>query len=146
MAKTTKAPKAAPKMTFKTPAIMRKGFRAYVGMYGAAYEAAVPVFNKAVKNYNDYAAKGEVLETAATTYANDTTKTARAFVTKRFEKRSAQLRSFIPGAANDRAAELEAEIAKLNKKIVSLTKTAPKKAAKRVTKVAKTAVKTVKAA
>jgi len=145
MAKTTKTAKTA-KMTFKTPAIMRKGFRAYVGMYGAAYEAAMPVFNKALKNYNDYAAKGEMLETAATTYAKDTSKTAREFAASRFEKRSAQLRSFIPGVANDRTVELEAKIAKLNKKIASLSKTAPKKAAKRVTKVAKKATKTVKAA
>ncbi len=142
MAKTTKTTKT----TFKTTDALRKGFRAYVGVYGAAYEAALPVWDKAVKNYNDYAAKGEVLETAATTYANDTTKTARAFVTKRFEKRSAQLRSFIPGAANDRVSELETEITKLNKKIVSLSKTAPKKAVKRATKVAKSAVKSVKAA
>ena len=137
----TKTAKKTTKMTFKTPAIMRKGFRAYVGMYGAAYERALPVWNKAVKNYDDYAVRGEVLETSATTYATDATKTARAFAAKRFEKRSTQLRSFLPGAANDRVQELEVEIAKLNKKIVTLSKSTVKKAATRVTKVTTKVVK-----
>jgi len=130
------------KTTFKTTDALRKGFRAYVGMYGAAYERVMPVYNKAVKNYDDYAARGEKLETFAGTFAKD----ARTFATKRFEKRTAQLRSFLPGAANDRVQELETEISKLNKKIISLSKAAPKKLAKRVTKVTKKATNTVKAA
>ena len=85
--KTQKAKKTTKKATeaktsfvanLKTPAIVRKGFRAYVGMFGAAYEAARPVFDqtidKAVKNYDDFAANGEKLETVAATYANDTRK------------------------------------------------------------------------
>lgn len=145
MTKTTKKPSTAKTVkteTTKTTAMFRKGFRAYVGVYGAAYEAAMPVFEKAVKNYDDYAAKGEALETVATTYAKDANKTVRAFATKRFEMRKAQLLSIVPGAANDRVQELETEIAKLNKKIVKLSKTAPKRA----TKVAKKVINTVKAA
>jgi len=115
----------------KTPAIVRKGFRAYVGAFGAAYERALPVYEKAVKNYDDYAARGEKLETVATTYAKDTRKSVTEFAKARFEKRSAQLRSLVPGAANDRVVELEAEIAKLNKKIVSMAKTTSKKVAKK---------------
>ena len=145
-AKTTKKTKKTVKTEAKTTAILRKGLRAYVGVYGAAYEAALPVFEKAAKNYNEYAAKGEVLETLVSTYAKDTNKNVRAFAAKRFEKRAAQLRSFIPAplktGANDRVAELETEITKLNKKIVKLSKAAPK----RVTSATKKIVKTVTAA
>lgn len=125
--------------TVKTPAktteALRKGFRAYVGMYGAAYERALPVFQKAVKNFDDYALKGEKLETVAGGYAKD----ARAFATKRYTMRTAQLRSFLPSSANDRVVELETEIKSLNKKIAKFSKTA-------ATKVTKTVEKTVKAA
>lgn len=147
----TKTTKKTTKVTFKTPALLHKGFRAYVGLYGAAYEAAVPAFNKAAKNatknYDEFAARGEKLELVATTYAKDTRKTVTEFAKARFEKRSAQLRSFVPtfqaSAANDRVQELEAEIAKLNKKITTKAKTATKKTVKRATNVAKTTVKKV---
>lgn len=112
------------KTTFKTVETLRKGFRAYVGMHGAAYERALPAFQKAAKNYDTYAAKGEKLETVAATYAKD----ARSFATKRYEMRAAQLRSFLPSAANDRVIELEAEITKLNKKIAKFAKSAKKAA------------------
>lgn len=134
MTKTTQKTEAV-KTSFianlKTPAMVRKGFRAYVGMYGAAYEAAMPVYEKAVKNYDAYAARGEKLEAVATTYAVNTRKSVTEFAKARFEKRSAQLRALIPGAANDRVQELEAEIAKLNKKIASMAKTTAKKVAKK---------------
>ena len=135
--KTTKAAKKAEtaKTNFianlKTPALVRKGFRAYVGVFGAAYEAAQPVFEKAVKNYDDYAARGEKLEAVATTYAKDTRKSVTEFAKARFEKRSAQLRALVPGSANDRVVELEAEISKLNKKIAGFAKSTTKKVAKK---------------
>jgi len=126
----------------KTPALVRKGFRAYVGVFGAAYEAALPRYEKAVKDvsksYDDYAARGEKLETAATAYAKDTRKNVTSFAKARFEKRSAQLRSFVPGSAKGRVVELEAEIAKLNKKIASTAKSTAKKATKTVAKTATT--------
>jgi len=143
MAKKTKN---TTKYTFKTPAAVQKGFRAYVGLFGAAYERAVPVFEKATKNYDDYAARGEKLETSATSFVKDTSKTVTDFAAKRYEMRAAKVRAFFPKAANDRVVELEAEIAKLNKKIVATAKKAPKKTAERVTKVAKKTVETVKAA
>jgi len=144
--KTTKTTK----YTFKTPAAVQKGFRAYVGMFGAAYERAVPVFEKAAKNYDDYAARGEKLETSANSFVKDARKNVTEFASKRYEMRAAKVRAFFPKAANDRVVELEAEIAKLNKKIVTpakkMAKKTPKKTAKRVTKVAKKTVETVKAA
>ncbi len=102
----------------KTTDTLRKGLRAYVGMYGAAYERALPVLQKAVKNYDSYAVKGAAIEVSATNYAKD----AREFATKRFETRAAQVRSFLPGAANDRVEALNAEITGLNKKIAKLSK------------------------
>ncbi len=123
------------KTTAKTTEALRKGFRAYVGMYGAAYERALPVFQKAVKNFDEYATKGEKLETVASGIAKD----ARAFAAKRYAVRAAQLRSVLPGAANDRVVELETEIQNLNKKIAKFSKSS-------ATKVTKTVEKTVKAA
>ncbi len=159
MAKTTKKTTKTSKLAFtanlKTPALVRKGFRAYVGVFGAAYEAALPRYEKAVKtatkNYDDYAARGEKLETVATTYAKDTGKNVTDFAKARFEKRSAQLRSFVPlmkeNTAKGRVVELEAEIAKLNKKIATSAKLATKKATKTVTKPVTTVTKkTTKAA
>ena len=131
----------------KTPALVRKGFRAYVGVFGAAYEAALPRYEKAVKtaskSYDDYAARGEKLETAATTYAKDARNNVTSFAKARFEKRSAQLRAFVPGSAKGRVVELEAEIAKLNKKIATTAKTATKTAKSVATTVTE---KTTKAA
>ena len=130
--KTTKTTK----YTFKTPAAVQKGFRAYIGLFGAAYERAVPVFEKAAKNYDNYAARGEKLETSAASFVKDTSKTVTEFAAKRYEMRTAKIRAFFPPravkAANDRVAELEAEIAKLNKKIGATAKKAPKKTAERV--------------
>jgi len=97
MAKKTKN---TTKYTFKTPAAVQKGFRAYVGLFGAAYERAVPVFEKATKNYDDYAARGEKLETSATSFVKDTSKTVTDFAAKRYEMRAAKVRAFFPKAAN----------------------------------------------
>lgn len=138
MAKTTKTTKR----TLKTPAALRKGLRAYVGVYGAAYERALPVFEKITKNYDEFATKGEKLENVASSYAKDLRTKAKT----RLETRAAKIRAFFPKAANDRVAELEAEIVKLNKKLAAKAKAAPKKTAKRVTKVTKKAVQTVKTA
>jgi len=149
MAKNTKTTKAT-KYTFKTPAAVQKGFRAYVGLFGAAYERAVPVFEQAAKNYDDYAVRGEKLETTATSFVKGTRKTVTEFAAKRYELRAAKVRAFFPKAANDRVVELEAEIAKLNKKIVrpakKMAKKTPKKATKIVTNVTEKTVEAVKAA
>ena len=127
----------------KSTEAARKGFRAYVGLHGAAFDRIVPVFKTAGKNYDELAAKGEKLETAAQSFAKD----LRATAQKSVEGTVGKVRSVLPGVANDRVEELEAEIARLNKKITTTAKKAPKKAAKRVVKTAKkTAAKTIETA
>ncbi|MBL4870023.1 MAG: hypothetical protein JKX72_03610 [Robiginitomaculum sp.] len=131
-AKTTKTVKT----TFKTTDTLRKGLRAYVGMYGAAYERALPVYQKAVKSYDDYAVRGEKLETAASVYAKDATKTVREFATTRYTKRSAQLRAILPATANDRIVALETNIVNLSKKITTFSKNPVTKVTKKTAKAA----------
>ena len=127
----------------KSTEAARKGFRAYVGLHGAAYERIVPVFQTAGKNYDELAAKGEKLEVAAQSFAKD----VRATAQKSVEGTVGKVRSVLPGAANDRVEELEAEIARLNKKMTATAKKATKKAVKRVVKTAeKVEAKTEKAA
>ena len=123
----------------KSTEAARKGFRAYVGLHGAAFERIVPVFKTAGKNYDELAVKGEKLETAAQAFAKD----LRATAQKSVEGTVGKVRSVLPGVANDRVEELEAEIARLNKKLKTTAKKAPKKAPKKVAKrVVKTAKKT----
>lgn len=131
-----KATKKAEVKTFKTVEVLRKGFRAYVGVYGAAYDRILPVVASASKNYDVFAAKGEAMETVATTFAKD----ARVRAEKSYGDVASKVRGVFPTSANDRVAELEAEIAGLNKKIVTFSKKATKKTATRTKK----AVKTVK--
>lgn len=127
----------------KSTEAARKGFRAYVGLHGAAFDRIVPVFKTAGKNYNELAVKGEKLEDAVQSFAKD----FRANAQKSVEGTVGKVRSVLPRAANDRVEELEAEIARLNKKLTATAKKAPKKAAKRVVKTAKkTTAKTVEAA
>lgn len=123
----------------KSADALRKGFRAYIGLYGTAYDRIVPVVENARKNYDEWATKGEELENAAQSYAKD----FRVNAKKSVEGTVSKVRSALPGAANDRVEELEAEIARLNKKLRTTVKKAPKKTVKRVVKTAK---KTAKAA
>ena len=135
--------KAAQKQAKKTSFALRKGFRAYVGLYSAAYDRIVPVVKTAGKNYDELAVKGEKLEVAAQNFAKD----FRVNAQKTVEGTVGKVRSVLPRAANDRVEELEAEIARLNKKLSTKAKKAPKKTAKRVVKKAKKTVeKTVEAA
>ena len=127
-----KATKKATAQAANTTKFLRKSFRAYVGLYGAAYERIQPVFKTAGKNFDTFAAKGEAIETLATKAAQD----VRVRANKTFDTAKGKVRSALPRSANDRVQELETEIAKLNKKIVTLTKKAPKKIVKRVTKTA----------
>ncbi len=127
----------------KTSDAVRKGFRAYVGLYTTAYERIVPVVKSASKNYDELAEKGEKFEVAAQSFAKD----FRANAQKSVEGTVGKVRSVLPRAANDRVEELEAEVARLNKKLKVTAKKAPKKAAKKAVKrVVKTAEKTVEAA
>lgn len=117
----------------KTTEAVRKGFRAYVGLYGAAYERIIPVVKTAGKNYDELAAKGEKLENAAQDFAKD----FRSNAQKTVEGTVGKVRSALPRAANDRVEELEAEIARLNKKLSAKAKKATKKPVKRVVKATK---------
>lgn len=132
---------AQTQLTKSTEAI-RKGFRAYIGLYGTAYDRIVPVVENARKNYDEWATKGEELENAAQDFAKDFRSNAK----KTVEGTVGKVRSALPRAANDRVEELEAEIARLNKKLSTTAKKAPKKAVKRATKPVKKAVKAAKAA
>lgn len=126
----------------KSTEAARKGFRAYVGVHGAAYDRIVPVFKTASKNYNNWAQKGEELENAAQSYAKD----FRANAQKTVEGTVGKVRSALPRAANDRVEELEAEIDRLNKKLSTAAKKATKKPVQRVVKAAKKTVEAAKAA
>lgn len=120
--------------TLKSVEALRKGFRAYVGVYGAAYDRILPVVASASKNYTAFAVKGEAMETAATVFAKD----ARVRAEKSYGGVASKVRAVFPKSANDRVAELEAEIADLNKKIVRFSKKATKKTATRTQKVVET--------
>ena len=114
----------------KNTKLARKGFRAYVGLYKAAYDKAQPVFVKASKGFNDLAEKGETVETAAIVIAKD----ARGKAAKTAETAASKVRSVLPKAANDiaadRIAELEAQVAKLEKAAKPAAKKAKAETAK----------------
>lgn len=126
-AKTTKAVETAQKETLKATALLRKGVLAYVGLHGAAYERAKfrfeQVRGQADGLFDTFVEKGEELEAKATIFAKD----AQEKATDTFNDTTAKVRGVLPTASNDRVAELEAEVAALNKKISSLAKKAPKK-------------------
>ena len=126
----------------KSTEAARKSFRAYVGLHGAAYDRIVPFFKTATKNYDELAVKGEKIEVAAQTFAKD----FRVNAQKTVEGTVGKVRSVLPIAANDRVEELEAEVARLNRKLKTTAKKAPKKAVKKAVKpVVKTAKKAVEA-
>ena len=132
-AKTTKKTTKKSKVEVKTNTAvntLRKGALAYVGLYGAAYEAAKTRFETA-RNATDglfdsLVEKGENIEAAAVVIA----KGAQVKATETFTTSTDKVRAVLPTASNDRVEELESEIAKLNKKIAAMAKkkTAVKKA------------------
>ena len=142
-AKTTKKTKVETKTNTSVEAL-RKGALAYVGLYGAAYEAAKTRFETvrgaADGLFDSLVEKGEGIETAAVTFA----KGAQIKAADTFTTSTEKVRAVLPIASNDRVEELEAEITKLNKKIAAMAKkNAAAKTAKVVTKkVAKSAAST----
>lgn len=135
---TVKTEKAA----VKTTAMLRKGMLAYIGLYGAAYERAQFRFNQAREAtdglFDTLVEKGEEIEVQATELLKDT----QSKVTTTYKQNASKVRSALPTSANDRVEELEAEIAALNKKIVSVSKKAKKSVAKTAAKAADTVEKT----
>ncbi len=109
---------------------VRKGWLAYLGVYGAAYERAEAILTgKGAEIFEEFVEKGEEVETRAQDAFADVRERANEMYGDRFDG----LRRFFPQnkASNGRVEELEAEVAALNKKIATLTK---KKASKRSTK------------
>ena len=120
--------------------IATKGARAYVGMFGMAYEMAAKRVAKLTEGreelFNDLVKRGEVIEKQALVAAND----AKTRVVKLYSEGTEKVMDFVP-TRGDRVEELEAEVEKLSKKIKALnakatttkttTKTTKKAAAKK---------------
>ena len=114
-----------------TPAeMLRKGWLAYLGLYGAAYERVKPFTTKYADVFEDLVEKGETVETTAQEAAG----TVRERATGIYGQSVERVKNFVPTAeSTSRVEDLEAEIAALNKKVTALSK---KPAAKRTTKAA----------
>lgn len=129
---TKKATKKVEAQTRNVTGVIRKGALAYVGLYVAAYDRVKPMIattgDKAEKFFGELVEKGETVEAQAGEVA--TTAKTRAFA---FAAKAREALPTLPKAANDRVAELEAEIAKLNKKVKAKAKATSKKATKVVT-------------
>jgi len=94
---------------------LRKGSRAYLGLYGTAYARAKIRFDQ-LKNstdglYDTLVARGESIEAQAGVWMKENQNVA----TKRYTETATKIRSVMPTASNDRVEALEAEIATLNK-------------------------------
>lgn len=138
-AKTTTKKKAT-KKTVEVSNI-RKGARAYLGLYGLAYERAQfradQLKTASGELFETLVKKGEVLEAQTL----ELTKGARAKATDLVEDSVETVKNVVPfGVRDNRVEELETEIAALNKKIAALSKKAstPRKTTK-TTKTVKTA-------
>ena len=117
----TKTAKKVEKETVKSVALLRKGALAYIGLYGAAYERAKFRFEQvrggADGLFETLVVKGEEIEGKATVFA----KGAQVKATETFTATTSKVRGVLPTASNDRVEELEAEVAKLTKKISAMS-------------------------
>jgi hypothetical protein len=124
-----------------TPAeALRRGWLAYIGAYGVAYERAKPIFAKLTDRYSElfgeFVEKGEEIEATAKEQIVDARDRAKSLYGAGFEK----LQSFVPAlAANDRAEEVVAGAKKAAKKTAA-------KARKTTRKVKRAVKETVKEA
>ncbi|HNS86144.1 MAG TPA: hypothetical protein PKH09_04510 [Parvularculaceae bacterium] len=110
---------------------IRKGWLAYLGAYGLAFERAKPAIanlkTKYAELFGDLVEKGEEVEATAKEQMVDVRDRAKGVYGAGFEK----VRAFIPArAANDRVKELEAEVEALTKKLEAAKKPARVKRAK----------------
>ena len=117
---------------------LTRGARAYVGLFGLAYDRASARFAKLTAGreelMTDLVKRGEVIEKQALVAAND----AKARVVKLYAEGAEKVRDVVP-TRGERVEELEAEVEKLSKKIKAMNakaasktttkKTATKKAA-----------------
>jgi len=111
--------------------LVRKGTLAYVGLHGAAFERAKLRYTQLRSAtdglFDSLVEKGEGIEAQA----GETLKDAQARVRDTYSVSAEKVRNILPSSANDRVAELQAEVDTLNKKIVTLAKKA-KPAAKAI--------------
>ena len=126
-----------------TPAeALRRGWLAYIGAYGVAYERAKPLFAKLTDRYSElfgeFVEKGEEIEATAKEQIVDARDRAKSLYGAGFEK----LQSFVPAlAANDRAEEVVADVKKAAKKTVAKARKTARKAVKTVRKTARKAAR-----
>lgn len=110
---------------------IRKGWLAYLGAYGLAFERAKPALatikEKYAELFGDLVEKGEEVEATAKEQMVDVRDRAKGVYGAGVEK----FRAFVPvRAANDRVKELEAEVEALTKKLEAAKKPARTKRAK----------------
>ena len=133
--------KAQEKQIVNPVEVVRNGWLAYLGLYGAAYERVKPRFenlgDKTADLFGELVEKGETIEASAQGRFSDVRERANGFYGNGFEK----VRDFMPKFQGDeRVEELEEEIEALNKQIAMLSKkTTAKKATRKTTKRAKAA-------
>ena len=111
---------------------IRKGWLAYLGVYGAAYDRAEAILTgKGAEIFEEFVEKGEAVENRAQDAFADVRERAHEMYGDRLN--FDRFRRFFPQnkASKGRVEELEAEVAALNKKLTALTK---KKTAKRSAK------------
>jgi len=143
MAKVKKNATEETKPAQKATALLRKGTRAYIGLYGAAFQRAQLRFEQ-VKGatdglFTDLVVRGTEIENRAM----DMAKVAQIKTSDRLSAATDKVSDVMPVAANSRVAELELEVAELNAKISKLAKTSKKSV---TPKVKMTTEKTSKAA
>jgi polyhydroxyalkanoate synthesis regulator phasin len=108
--------------------MIRKGWLAYLGVYGAAYERANEILTgKGADMFEDFVAKGEKVETQAQDAIADMRERAQDVYGDRLDG----FRKIFPSARKGRVEELEAEIEALNKKVAALSKKTTKRSAKK---------------
>ena len=142
MANTKIETKKTTKPALNAAALLRKGTRAYIGLYGAAFQR-IQMRLEQGKGATDglfaeLVSRGTEIEKRAANIAV----VAQTKTMERLSIVTDKAANFIPVAANNRVAELELEVAQLNAQIEDLAKRAKKSKAK----VKMTTEKTSKAA
>jgi len=119
------------KPSVKATKLLRNGTRAYIGLYGAAFQRAqlrLEKYKSATDGlFGDLVARGTEIETRAL----DMAKIAQIKTSDSFSAATDKVADFVPLAANSRVAELELEVAKLNAQISKLAKPVKKSTVKK---------------
>ena len=133
---------AAETLVLRTRKLARKGFRAYVGLLGMAYDRAAKRFEKVTEGseelFGELVERGEVLEREALVKARE----ARIKATEALDTAAARIRR---ATSEDRVEELEAEVQKMDRKLKAVSAKAKASAKPTTTKKTTVKVKTAKA-